>query len=382
MKPSVLIRFLRAASSVLCVLYVLCVLAVFYVLSLLFSPAPADAQYPRPTRYPFSTYDLAAHITSARFTRIVVVDSSGGGDFKKLSEALAYVATKDSTQRNWTTRWTVLVYPGQRGSADPNLYGYNYSETALTIPAYTEVLGFTTGTTDPVAWMGGTPVIELTATAGTLIKLGGGSSLTNLQFFWAQTPTGAVKALDHTTVPDTDPANNFVSAVGQLANVSLSLVARSNAFPVDGITESSGGLFVHGGGITLDGTTTGRTVINANSTSGMGLTLYGGRYASSSGCTALMANTAAGALKLFAGVRLDPGCTNDLLQTGTGPIEVYGVAYGPASGTITNGPTHLPFGTTTPTTCSPGAAFVNTTTAAPKICFCSALNTWKCASGS
>src|SRR5689334_12711373 len=174
------------------------VLLVFAVLLVPFFACPGEAQYPKPTRKPVSSYDIARHLTSARFTRVVVVDSSGGGDYKNLSDALAYVATKSSSERNWTSRWTVLVYPGQRGSTDPDAYGYNYSEISLTIPAYTEVMGFGTGHSDPIGWMGGTPVIELRATAGTLVKLGGGSSLTNLQFFWAQTPTAAIKAIDHT----------------------------------------------------------------------------------------------------------------------------------------------------------------------------------------
>ncbi len=356
---------------------VLLVLAVLLVLSVL----SAAAQYPRPTRRPVSTYEITKHLTTTRFTRIVVVDSSGGGDYKNLSEALAYVASKKSTERNWTTRWTILVYPGQRGSTDPNVYGYNYSETSLTIPAYTEVMGFSTGHSSPIGWMGGTPVIELRATSGTLVKLAGGSSLTNLQFFWAQTPAAAVKAIDHTTVPDIDPASHNVSWLGELTNVSFSLVSQSNAFPVDGITESSGGLVVYGGGVMIDGSTAGRTVVNAGTVAGMGISLYGGRYAGSGiGCTALMANTAAGSLKLFAGVRIDTGCTNDFVRTGTGSIEVdSGTSYIRASGTITHGIVHLPFGTPNPPVCSPGAAFVNTTSGAEKICACIAVNTWRCA---
>jgi len=362
------------------VLLVLLVVCVVWVLSALLA-AKAEAQYPRPTRRPVSAYEITKHLTTARFTRIVIVDSNGGGDYKKLSDALAFVATKNSTERNWTTRWTVLVYPGQRGSIDPEAYGYNYSETSLTIPAYTEVMGFATGHSDPIGWMGGTPVIELRATSGTLVKLGGGSSLTNLQFFWAQAPTAAVKALDHTTVPDIDPANHNVSWLGELTNVSFSLVAQSNAFPVDGITETSGALVVHGGGVTISGSTAGRAVVNANNIVGMGVSLYGGRYAGSgAGCTALMANTAAGSLKLFAGVRIDTGCTNDFVRTGTGSIEVdSGTSYIRASGTITHGIVHLPFGTPNPPVCSPGAAFINTTSGAEKICACIAVNTWRCA---
>lgn len=354
---------------------------VLAVLLLSFFACPGEAQYPKPTRKPVSSYDIARHLTSARFTRVVVVDSSGGGDYKKLSDALAFVATKNSSERNWTSRWTVLLYPGQRGSTDPNAFGYNYSETSLTIPAYTEVMGFGTGHSDTIGWMGGTPVIELRATSGTLVKLGGGSSLTNLQFFWAQTPTAAVKAIDHTTVPDNDPANHNVSWFGELTNVSFSLLAQGGgSFPVDGITESSGGMVVHGGGVVITGSTTGRAVVNAGTVAGLGISLYGGRYAgSSAGCAALMANTAAGSLNLFAGVRIDTGCTNDFVRTGTGPIEIQaGISYARASGTITHGIVHVPFGTTNPAACSPGTVFVNTTTGTEKICACTAVNTWLC----
>ncbi len=360
-------------------LLVLAVLAVVAVLSL--DPHSAAAQYPRPKHRPISTPDIAKHLTTGRFTRIVVVDSSGGGDYKKLSDALAYVATKNSSERNWTSRWTVLVYPGQRGSADPDAYGYNYSETALTIPAYTEVMGFATGENNPLGWTGGAPVIELRATSGTLVFLGGGSSLSNLRFVWIQTPTAAVKGIDHTAVPDQDPKNHNVSYLGQLTNVSFQLVARNNAsFAVDGITESAGGLLVYGGGVMINGSTTGRAVVNAGN---LGISLHGGRYGGASGCTGVMANTAAGPLKLFAGVRIDSGCVNELVRTGTGPIEVQGgIGYTRASGTITHGNAQLPFGTANPTACSPGATFLNTASSpedTEKLCLCTATDTWRCA---
>ncbi|HSN86278.1 MAG TPA: hypothetical protein VL025_05935, partial [Thermoanaerobaculia bacterium] len=337
----------------------------------------------RPKHRPITTPDIAKHLTTARFNRVVVVDSSGGGDFKKLSDALAHVATKNSSQRNWTSRWTVLVYPGQRGSADPNVYGFNYSETSLTVPAYTEVMGFTTGHNNPVSWLGGTPVIELRATSGTLVRLGGGSSLTNLQFVWAQTPTGPVKALDHAPVPDQDPENHNVSSAGELTNVSFQLVSRGGAFPVDGIIETSGGLFVYGGGVMVHGSPAGRAVINAGTVPGLGISLHGGRYGGSDGCAEVMANTAAGSLKLFGGVRIDPGCIKELARTGTGPIEVQGgIGYTRSSGTITHGNVHLPFGTVNPPACSPGATFLNTA-ASPedteKLCLCTATDTWRCA---
>lgn len=360
-------------------LLVLAVLAVVVVLSL--DPHSAAAQYPKPTRRPVSTYDITKHLTSARFNRVVIVDSSGGGDFKKLSDALVYVATKNSSERNWTSRWIVLVYPGRSGSTDPDVFGSNYSETSLTVPAYTEVMGFTTGHNTPLGWMGGTPVIELRATSGTLIRLSGGSSMSNLHFVWVQTPTAAVKGLDHTTVPDQDPKNHNVSSLGELTNVSFQLVARNNSsFTVDGITESSGGLLVYGGGVMISGSTAGRAVVNAGNVPGLGVSLHGGRYGGSSGCTGVMANTAAGSLKLFAGVRIDSGCVNELVRTGTGPIEVQGgIGYTRASGTITHGNVQLPFGTANPSACRPGAAFLNTTSGIEKLCLCTATDTWRCA---
>jgi hypothetical protein len=46
---------------------------------------------------------------------------------------------------------------------------------------------------------------------------------------------------------------------------------------------------------------------------------------------------------------------------------------------ITQGITHLPVAAANPATCSPGATYINTIAAAPKICACIALNTWRCA---
>lgn len=359
-------------------LLVLAVLAVVAVLSL--DPQSVAAQYPRPTHRPITTPDISKHLTTGRFTRILVVDSSGGGDFKKISDALAYVAAKNSAERNWTSRWTVLVYPGQAGSTNPNAVGFNYTETDLTVPAYTEVMGLATGVSNSLSWMGGTPVIELRATAGTLIRLGAGSSLTNLQLFWAQTPTAPVKGLDHTTVPDQDPKNHNLSGLGQLTNVNFHLVSRNSSLPVDGITESSGGLLVFGGGVRVHGSPAGRSVVNAGNVPGLGISIHGGRYGGSGSCESVMANTGAGVLKLLAGVRIDSGCVNDLARTGTGPIEVQGgIGYTRASGTITHGNLQLPFGPANPAACSPGATFLNTAAGTEKLCLCTTADTWRCA---
>ncbi len=317
-----------------------------------------------------------------RHIRVICVDSTRRQcDFGDISDALAYVAKADSTKRNWTTRWTVLVYPGAGGSTDPDAMGVNYTESTLTIPAWTEVTGVTSGHNNTAAWQGGVPVIELTGTAGSLIKLGGGASLSNLRFHWSKTPTAAVKMLEHVGVADADTANNNVEFTSQLTNVAFGLLAGSNAFAVDGIVESGSvaqALYVYGGGLSLSGNALGKAVVNNG---GEGITIYGGRYSGSSGCATLMSNTSAtGNLKIF-DARLELGCTNDLVRASTGTVEVYGgTSYGPASGVITHGITHLPFGTAPPGTCSVGSAFVDTDL--PGICVCSAANTWKCATGS
>ena len=44
------------------------VLLVFAVLLVPFFACPGEAQYPKPTRKPVSSYDIARHITSARFS--------------------------------------------------------------------------------------------------------------------------------------------------------------------------------------------------------------------------------------------------------------------------------------------------------------------------
>ena len=75
---------------------------------------------------------------------------------------------------------------------------------------------------------------------------------------------------------------------GELTNVSFNLVSLNSILQVDGIVETSGALFVYGGGVMIVGSPAGRTVVNAGTAVGMGIVLYGGRYAGASGCAALM----------------------------------------------------------------------------------------------
>lgn len=350
-------------------------------LLLLLCAVNAGAQIPRTNKALYRDYQFREYFRTATWPRQVTVCTGGTGDYSTIAAALAAVAAKDSTERNWVARWTVLICAGA-GGEDPETFFTSWAQAPIVVPPYTELSGMTSGHNNPVSRMGGVPTLHFTATSGTMVKLGGGSSLSNLQILWTGTPTAAVKVVEHAVVDDADD----VADLAQLTNVAVQITAQGNGFAVDGLTEAvgAGGMYVYGGGILSDGNALGRAVVNNNATSGLGISLYGGRYAGSSGCTDLFRNAAnSGVIKLFEGVRVDAGCTNDLTKVGTGAIEVYGgVNYGPASGTITNGILHAPYGTSNPAACSPGAVFVNTTGSAEKVCFCTATNTWKCAAGS
>jgi hypothetical protein len=358
MKPKSPIPFLLSAVSVFAVLVVLAVLDLLGVL-------PAEAQIPRANPRPYNTAQITHWLSNARFSRTVTVDGGGSGDFSNLPAALAYVA---SQKPNWTNPWVVIVYPGPGGSTNPNLAAPNYTAASLTIPDYTSVQGFAVSHNTPVAWTG-TPVVQLTATSGALVTLGSGSTISNLQIFWFATPTGPVKVLRHTgTYP------------GVVTNVAIQAVAGSDAFPVDGVVEDAGALYLYGSSVVLDGNPSGSALVNNNNVTGLGLSVYGGRFAGSSGCTALAKNTSANSSLKIWDARLDPGCTNDLLRVGNGPIEIYGgMQYGPASGVITHGNVHTPFGAALPATCSVGSLFVRTNTP-PAVCACVTTNSWKCGS--
>jgi hypothetical protein len=339
---------------------VLVVLAVLAVLDL--GVPAAEAQIPRSSPRLYNTYQISQWLSSARFSRTVTVDGGGNGDFSSLPAALSYVAAQNP---NWTTPWIVIVYPGPGGSMNPNLAAPNYTATSLTIPDYTSVQGFAVSHNSPVAWTG-SPVLQLTATSGALVTLGSGSTISNLQLFWFATPTGAIKILRHTGVYP-----------GVATNVAIQAVAGSDAFPVDGIVEDAGELFLYNSSVVLEGNPSGTPLVNNNNVTASGLSVYGGRFAGSGGCAVLAKNTANGSLRIW-DARLDSGCTNDLVQASTGPIAIYGgTSYGPASGVITHGNVHAPFGTSPPATCSAGALFVRTNT--PAVCACVSVNTWKCA---
>lgn len=303
-------------------------------LLLALAAAPAAAQMiPRPIDSgPFNFTDLQKLLRRCP-TRVVTVDSSvvfagtrtnwPGCLYTSLAPALAYITAQTPTT---STPWTVLLMPGA-GTTGTNP---NYTESTLVVPPQTTIEGFSYGSGPTPSSFATAPILSLTCTAGSCMQLQGGDTLFNLTIRWTQTPTAAVKVVE-------------VNGAGQgvsLANVAINVAAGSNAFAVDGVTDTVGSLYLWTSGVTMAGNALGRAVVNNSSS---GITLYGPtRLKGSSGCATLVENThASGVINLYPGVRLDAGCTADLKQTGAGPITAYpGVAYGPISGTITNALAH------------------------------------------
>ncbi|HYU35769.1 MAG TPA: hypothetical protein VEW48_26730 [Thermoanaerobaculia bacterium] len=102
MKPKSPIPFLLSAVSVLAVLVLLGVL-------------PAEAQIPRGQSI-ITTYDIRAWLATGRFSRSVVVDREGHGDFRTVAAAIAYVTSKSPDELH---PWLVIVYGGNHEGDPP-----------------------------------------------------------------------------------------------------------------------------------------------------------------------------------------------------------------------------------------------------------------------
>jgi len=79
------------------------------------------------------------------WTRTLVVDSGGKGDYTSVKAACDYVATQSPST---AARWTILITPG------------NYSESPFTIPTYTTLWGLGVQPTNSITW-----TVKITASA-------------------------------------------------------------------------------------------------------------------------------------------------------------------------------------------------------------------------
>lgn len=352
---------------------------------------PAAGQMPHPTSGPFSLFDARKDF-QLDFSRLRTVDSGGHGNFLDLSSALAYVAalkdgssgnsctTNPATCRNADNPWVIQIEMGIGGSTDPtDIYTTPYNETRVTVPDFVTIQGVTLQHNSPVFNLNSSPAITLGATSGCLITLGNGSFISNLQLFWAGTPTGQVKGICY----------EGSSSPGVATNVSLSLLALaagtsacgtsgrgagSSPCAVDGVViDGTGGFYGYNVSPVIQGNLLGSVVLgNAASN---GASFYGGRFSQDSSCVALVKNIGAGDLSFYWS-RFDPGCLLDMANP-SGTMSQVGTPYGPSSGVITNKGIAAPFGTTNPATCSPGQPFVNTGST-KKHCDCISANTWAC----
>lgn len=373
---------------------------------LLLLAIPAAGQMPHPTAGPFSMVDVRKDFL-LDFTRTVTVDKNYG-TFHTIGAAISFVAAlpdgssghacsleagggivsgvKVGQCRNWSNPWRIVVHRGN-GSADPNTFAPDYIESAIVAPPYTTIEGAETLHNIPVSFQGG-PVIQLTATSGTLITSNSGSGLSNLEIFWGGSQTGYIKAFEHIG-PDYTGVVTNVSFQLAPTDAGLSVcktdgttgATGNNTSPcaIDGVVETAGGLYLYNTSV-VSNRALGRLLVNLDAI--LGLSAYGGRWEGQSGCTVLMENSAAGSLALYEGARLGSGvsgCTCNLKNSSGMFLVSGGVTYASACGTgvITNGNLHAPYGTTNPSACSPGEQFTNTGST-KKHCDCVSANTWAC----
>ncbi len=322
------------------------------LLSLLVSSSPAPAQYPRPTRYPFSSYDLAVHITTARFTRIVIVDSGGGGDFKKISDALTYVSAQHPS---FSSPWTIAVYPGN-----------SYAEPSLTIPPFTILQGFSAPGTRSIQPFGRS-MIQITGTTGSGITLSLASSIVDLGFNFTGILTAGYKGIDiPTSADDTTLTRVMIFVSDSAPNIGIDIIS------------------ITGGSLTLEDSAIQRGGNGMTATRHVfcsaGSAVLSSAWLLASSAQAAVVETAGGAIRILHS-RIFGDATVDLKNT-SGMLSADQVSYATESGAITRAGVLSPRitlgGATVPPACTPPEIYVDSTSSA-RLCACKAANTWACA---
>jgi hypothetical protein len=159
------------------------------------------------------------------YTRTVVVDQDGKGDYTTIKEACDWVATQT---RSSFLSWNIMVNPGI------------FQESPFTIPTYTNLIGYTYVSHNSTTTLQSSIYFAATNTSGDLITLAGSGS--NINYFYigtyAITPTGDITLIS--------------AGAGQsnIANCWLGITARANVYNVRTIKKTgSAALFVTGSAI-------------------------------------------------------------------------------------------------------------------------------------
>lgn len=116
------------------------------------------------------------------YTRVVIVDEGGGGDYLTVEEAVAFVATQT---RSDTARWIIELTPGPNHTIDV---------APLAVPSYTSVRGMIPHSIYP--FYGQTRLVCPALASGACVTLAAGSALVNVNVKFSGTLTGPAKAVE------------------------------------------------------------------------------------------------------------------------------------------------------------------------------------------
>jgi hypothetical protein len=308
--------------SLLSLLLALVVLAALAVLDLFGALPPAEAQIPRGSKFgkrwpqPYNAQLLRQYLTEGGFYHTVTVDSGGSGDFTKLSDAFAFVASQNPTM---TSRWSILVYPGK---AIDSFFSLT-EPSNLTVPPYTSVQGVIAATGDGISVVSGQVWLKLTAPSGAALTLSAGSALVNLGLFYGGTTKAAVTVLSAPATSgnvDANVKNCVIEATP----------ANGDAFPLELVSVSGGFVYAR----ELHTFTFNGTLRRNIKVTGGALVLFDSRiYPGPSQPIAV--EVTGGALLVYGG-RINAGAAVEFARTG-GTLQIKGFTYATESGTISHG---------------------------------------------
>ena len=333
------------------------VLLVLAVLLVPFFACPGEAQIPRGNRLgkrwsqPYNNSLFRQYLVEGGFYHTVTLDSGGSGDFTDLSDAVAFVASQNPALSN---QWTIVVYPGS-----------SYAEASLTVPPFTLIQGFTDPGTRSLQPQG-RPMIQITGTTGSGVTLSNGSSIADLGLSFTGVLTAGYKGIH---VP---PA----AAAAALARITVLVSASAPNVGIDILSITGGSLTLEDSSIQRAGA--GMTATRHVFCSSGSATLSGAWLLASSSQAAVV-ETAGGVVRVLHS-RIFGGAAVDLKNT-SGTLSADQVSYTTESGAISRSGTLSPRvtlgGSTLPPACTSPELYVDNSTN-PRLCACTAVNTWLC----